>query len=81
MQAGPLQPSVAAALGVSSFTFTPVSLSEVRDHLIWNGVQGIQIMVGLLSTGLGRRQTFDLPADSTGVGAAFWLGVVVNDMC
>lgn len=36
-------------------------------------------MVGLLSLGLAPRQTFDFPAASTGVGAAFWLGVVVND--
>lgn len=60
-------------------TFTPLNPSDVQLRLTCNRLQVVQVMVGLLSLGLGPRQTFAFPADSTGVGAAFWLGAVVND--
>lgn len=35
-------------------------------------------MVALFHLGLGPRQIFNFPVDSTDTGATFWLGVVVN---
>lgn len=46
--------------------------------VIFKPSQVIQIMVALFYLGLGPRQIFNFPVDSTDMGATFWLGVVVN---
>lgn len=41
-------------------------------------LQTVQIMVGLCNIGLGPGRTSINPGDLTSLGAAYWLGAVVN---
>lgn len=51
---------------------------SLSSCVILNPSQVIQIMVALFHLGLGPRQIFNFPVDSTDTGATFWLGFVVN---
>lgn len=65
---------------VSSYLPFEMSLKfgSLSYCVIMNPSQVIQIMVALFHLGLGPRQIFTFPVDSTDKGATFWLGVVVN---
>lgn len=49
-----------------------------RGLRLWIVLQMIQIMVGLFNIGLGPGRTSTHPGDLTSLGAAYWLGAVVN---
>ncbi|XP_056901222.1 uncharacterized protein LOC130532542 isoform X1 [Takifugu flavidus] len=51
---------------------------SLSSCVIFKPSQVIQIMVASFYLGLGPRQIFNFPVDSTDMGATFWLGVVVN---
>ncbi|XP_056901225.1 uncharacterized protein LOC130532542 isoform X2 [Takifugu flavidus] len=49
---------------------------SLSSCVIFKPSQVIQIMVASFYLGLGPRQIFNFPVDSTDMGATFWLGVV-----
>lgn len=46
--------------------------------IVLDRLQIVQIMVGLFNIGLGSGRTSTNPGDLTSLGAAYWLGAVVN---